>query len=127
MLTLVLVFMTSSNFGARYFSLFLQIFVFAMNGTLYACKSFISDVFEDLDRLANIFRDFIIDSPAPGQEGSRSGIHQFCGKRCFYLDSVHVQNPGRTILPTCNWLLYRIAMHSSNLRIHIEGSPREAE
>lgn len=31
------VFMTASNFGARYFSLFLQIFVFAMNGTLYAC------------------------------------------------------------------------------------------
>lgn len=28
--------MTSSNFGARYFSLFLQIFVFAMNGTIYA-------------------------------------------------------------------------------------------
>lgn len=32
--------MTSSNFGARYFSLFLQIFVFAMNGTLYACNYF---------------------------------------------------------------------------------------
>lgn len=29
--------MTASNFGARYFSLFLQIFVFAMNGSLYAC------------------------------------------------------------------------------------------
>lgn len=31
--------MTASNFGARYFSLFLQIFVFAMNGTLYACTA----------------------------------------------------------------------------------------
>lgn len=31
------VFMSASNFAARYFSLFLQIFVFAMNGTLYAC------------------------------------------------------------------------------------------
>jgi len=30
--------MTTSNFGARYFSLFLQIFVFAMNGTIYACE-----------------------------------------------------------------------------------------
>lgn len=30
--------MTANNFGARYFSLFLQIFVFAMNGTLYACE-----------------------------------------------------------------------------------------
>lgn len=29
--------MSSNNFGARYFSLFLQIFVFAMNGTTYAC------------------------------------------------------------------------------------------
>ncbi|PNS21707.1 hypothetical protein CAC42_1561 [Sphaceloma murrayae] len=29
-------FMTVSNFGGRYFSLFLQIFVFAMNGTIYA-------------------------------------------------------------------------------------------
>lgn len=33
-----IIFMSASNFGARYFSLFLQIFVFAMNGTLYACK-----------------------------------------------------------------------------------------
>ncbi|CAN8101914.1 unnamed protein product [Discula destructiva] len=31
-----IVFMTTNNFGARYFSLFLQIFVFAMNGTVYA-------------------------------------------------------------------------------------------
>lgn len=29
--------MSVSNFVARYFSLFLQIFVFAMNGTIYAC------------------------------------------------------------------------------------------
>lgn len=28
--------MTAENFGARYFSLFLQIFVFALNGVLYA-------------------------------------------------------------------------------------------
>lgn len=33
------VFMSASNFGARYFSFFLQIFVFAMNGVIYACKS----------------------------------------------------------------------------------------
>ncbi|PSS05244.1 MFS transporter [Coniella lustricola] len=31
-----IVFMTTNSFGARYFSLFLQIFVFAMNGPLYA-------------------------------------------------------------------------------------------
>ncbi|KAF3767306.1 MFS general substrate transporter [Cryphonectria parasitica EP155] len=31
-----ILFMTTSSFGARYFSLFLQVFVFAMNGTLYA-------------------------------------------------------------------------------------------
>lgn len=30
--------MSVDNFAARYFSLFLQIFVFAMNGTVYACK-----------------------------------------------------------------------------------------
>lgn len=31
-----IVFMTVDNFGARYFSLFLQIFVFALNGIIYA-------------------------------------------------------------------------------------------
>ncbi|TKX21735.1 MFS transporter-like protein 113 [Elsinoe australis] len=31
-----IIFMATGNFGARYFSLFLQIFVFAMNGTIYA-------------------------------------------------------------------------------------------
>lgn len=31
--------MTAENFGARYFSLFLQVFVFAMNGVLYAWVS----------------------------------------------------------------------------------------
>lgn len=30
--------MSVDNFAARYFSLFLQIFVFAMNGTVYACR-----------------------------------------------------------------------------------------
>ncbi|KAJ9609483.1 hypothetical protein H2200_005810 [Cladophialophora chaetospira] len=31
-----IVFMTTSSFGARYFSLFLMVFIFAMNGTCYA-------------------------------------------------------------------------------------------
>ena len=31
-----IIFMTTSSFGARYFSFFLMIFVFAMNGTIYA-------------------------------------------------------------------------------------------
>lgn len=81
----------------------------------------------DPDRLANIFRDIIFDPPASGQEGSGPGVHQLCGKRCFYLDSIHVPNPGRTILPACHWLLYRIAMHCGDLRIHAEGPAREAE
>lgn len=127
MLTLDSVFMTSSNFGARYFSLFLQIFVFAMNGTLYACNTSLPDNFEDLGGLANMSRDLIVDSPAPGQEGSGPGLHQLCGKCCFYLDSVHVPNPRRTLLQACNWLLYRIAMHSGDLCIHTEDPPREAE
>ncbi|ROV93174.1 hypothetical protein VMCG_08752 [Cytospora schulzeri] len=34
-----IIFMTAENFGARYFSLFLQVFVFALNGILYAWTS----------------------------------------------------------------------------------------
>ena len=30
------IFMTATSFGARYFSLFLMIFIFAMNGTIYS-------------------------------------------------------------------------------------------